>query len=168
MAKSHYFVAPSQDDDGLVECAECGLPFKPVGRRWKYCSRECYQLATKKVKARWFQRNKGRLREKRRVERRENGIRPFTEYLRHQKSRRGRNRVIKQELILLELQTRQIREVRREMDRLKWGGARRGYSQEKVDLVKSELASMGLYPEQIESSDRYSIDWDSEYKGGWI
>lgn len=164
MEKSHYFVAPPpQIDPDLRRCEWCNrLYHKKSGRR-KYCSKECYTMAHRKLSMQWEKDHIDIVRKRRQERARKRGHKSRQEVSAEWHARKKRNRVIKQELIYLELLTFQVRKAMKE-EKLPWVNARVGFREETVGFVKDELTKLHLYHDQIVSDDRYVINWDEEYR----
>lgn len=60
--KSHYFVAHNK----ISICPVCGKEFEKRIKTQHYCSKECYNINIKQVKAAWYQKHKDRIKPKQR------------------------------------------------------------------------------------------------------
>lgn len=168
MSKSHYFVQKPPEEQissNFKECVICGKPFKPYSIRSCTCSPECGKERQRNLKAKW---EKDHLKERvarHKEQARERGMMDDRIYKKLRKAKKYRKRVIKQELIRLELMTFQMISPHRDKFKIDYRHKRKGYNQEKADFIKDNLESLGLYDEQIEKSDKYHLDWSREYRG---
>lgn len=168
MSKSHYFVqTPPKDlpsiENGARECRYCGMPFYPKHGNSRYCSKECHHKANNINKYKWWYKHK----DEHNKGRRERGYQegkfvPKEEYLKLVEAKKKRNRVIKQELINLELMTFQIKSVYKK-DKVSFYNTRRRSNPAKVELIINELHKLGLYRDEILQDDKYHIDYSQEY-----
>lgn len=160
MSKSHYFVAPQEDFEGMIQCSYCGRYFKPKTYNNIYCSHECYEEAHRIQKAEWFQKNKQRLNEKRNERHHKKGIRPReVANIQHQQ-RKTRNRVIKQGLIYLELFDNQVH-LNSIQDHINYNLTRKKFHPEICEYIRGKLQELELYPDQIALTS--PIDLSGEY-----
>lgn len=164
MSKSHYFVQkPPEKSPGKVRyCAYCGMPFETNYPTKKYCTRDCYHKAIKGVKHDWYIKNHERIQNRREKERREQGMLPYEEFVKHQRGFKLRDRVIKRDLILLELMNFQVKPGG---CKINYRPSRKKFSPAKVALIKEKLETLELYEEQILEERRYTIDYSRDFKG---
>lgn len=168
MSKSHYFVQKPPEEqlgfDVFKECPVCGKPFEGRDSKKKYCSRECYLLAQKEIKRKWYLKNKERVIAEKNDRRHARGVTPLNEYLRLYSAKKFRKRIIKRDLVGLELMTFQVLNENK-LHKLDMHSSRKKVNPAKARLIKSRLEELDLYEEQIKELNKKKLDYSKEYTG---
>lgn len=171
---SNYFVQNNRSDkDGYRRCLYCNQEFKPNTPRQIYCCRECYLQGIKYTKHVWYQKNRERIIKKQTAynneiyeQERRQGLREKNhvplDTLR--RIRYNRDRIIKQDLLFLELATFQRRSnymKKHPTVKVNFVGSLRHRPREiLIGDIQKALRELELYEDQIKESHKYYFDYD--------
>lgn len=179
MGKSHYFVAQKKVKPGdLIKCNICGKEFRAYSSRSKYCSKECSDLSRSLQVKMWKSANRERVlsnnhkyyekhkpppKKRKKWKKRGTYTRPLPLLLVGWDTKMilDRDKIIKKELVNLELLNFQAFSVQRRIEQTRkikdfyWG--KRWFKRPRCDYIKDRLFEKEIYTFQAVENQSYHL-----------